>query len=178
MKRVLIASAIIAAFGAAASADARSDGSVTVKPGMWNWKQETHVVGIPIKETNLECLIPEKATITLSELAYDLDEGCRVENVTQVGTGYDFDLVCKGKYPGRADATLRAGEGSMSIRAKGSARVWGIPAGFSMKADATYAGDCPADELARQKQKFAEEQAAEARAQGAPGAKGAGARGG
>jgi hypothetical protein len=166
VKPILIAAAASLAFVAVAGADTRSDGSVSVQPGMWNWKQETHVIGIPIKETNLECLIPEKATITLSELARDLDEGCWVENVVPVTNGYDFDLVCRGKYPGKAKATLRSGPGTMSIRAKGSARVWGVPAGFSMKADATFSGACPADELERQRQKWAEEQAEKARQAG------------
>jgi hypothetical protein len=163
VKRILIASAAALLAVAAASADSRGDGSVTVRPGMWNWNQETSVIGIPIKEKNLECLIPEKATITLSKLAYDLDEGCHVENVVAKSNGYDFDLVCQGKYPGKAAAQLvRTSDRQMSIRAKGSARVWGIPAGFSMKADATYAGECAPEELHRQQQKYAEEQAREA----------------
>lgn len=161
MKPILIASAAVLLIVATAGADSPKDGSVSVTPGMWNWKQETSVIGIPINESNLECLIPEKATITLSELAYDLDEGCTVDNVRPTGTGYDFDLICTGKYPGKAAASLNATPGKMQIRAKGSAKVWGIKAGFSMKADATYKGACAPDELRRQQQKYAEEQARE-----------------
>lgn len=157
--RPLLFCAAALALCAAAGADSRKDGAISVQPGMWNWKQETNVVGMPIKEENLECLIPEKATITLSKLAYDLDEGCTVDNVSPTPDGYAFKLICKGDIPGKADATLSHSQNSMTIRAKGSARVLGIPAGFSMKADATYMGECPADEVARQKEKWLKEQA-------------------
>jgi len=140
----------IAAIAAcAASADTPKDGAVQVKPGKWNWKQETSVVGIPIKEENLECLIPQKATITLSKLANDLDEGCTVDNVAPTSDGYTFKLICKGKTKGKADATLSHTAKSMTIRAKGSAQFLGMPAGFSMKADANYLGECSADEAAK-----------------------------
>jgi hypothetical protein len=165
--RPLLFSAVAAAFVAACSfapsndaqADSRKDGSIQVTPGMWNWKQETNVLGIPIKEDNLECLIPEKAVITLSKLAYDLDEGCTVDNVAEAPAGFTFKLICKGKTKGKADATLTHTDKLMQIRAKGSAEMLGIPAGFSMKADATYVGDCPPEEFARQKEKWAKEEA-------------------
>ncbi len=161
MRPVLLASLAAAALGVAAfagaAADSLKDGQVTVTPGMWSWKQETHVLGFPIKEDNLECLIPEKATITLSKLAYDLDEGCRVDNVMEAPEGYTFKLICTGDIPGKADASLVHSDRMMSIRAKGNAKVLGLPAGFSMQADATYVGDCPPEELARQKAKYAEE---------------------
>lgn len=143
-----------------AIADSIKDGQISVTPGMWNWKQTTNVIGVPIKEENLECLIPEEATISLSKLAYDLDEGCTVDNVLPATGGYNFKLICTGDIPGKADATLTHSDRSMAIRAKGSAKVMGIPAGFSMQADATYMGECPAEEAARQKQKWLEEQAA------------------
>lgn len=155
--RPLFIAAALAVFAASAAADAQKDGQISVTPGMWNWKQETQVIGIPIKEDNLECLIPEKATILLSKLARDLDEGCHVENVVPATGGYNFKLVCTGKIPGKADASLTHTPKSMVIRAKGSAKVMGLPAGFSMQADATYVGDCPPDEFERQKQKYAEE---------------------
>ena len=116
-------------------------------------------IGVPIKEENLECLIPEKATIKLSKLAYDLDEGCSVDNVLPTADGYRFKLICTGKTEGKADATLTHTAKSMQIRAKGSAKLMGIPAGFSMKADATYIGDCSAEEIAKEKQRLAEKQA-------------------
>ena len=147
----------IAAIAAcAASADTPKDGAVQVKPGKWNWKQETSVVGIPIKEENLECLIPQKATITLSKLANDLDEGCTVDNVAPTSDGYTFKLICKGKTKGEADARLSHTELSMTIRAKGSATVGFIPAGFSMKADATYVGECSAEEIAKETKRWNE----------------------
>lgn len=142
-----------------AAADSIKDGQISVTPGMWNWKQTTNVIGVPIEEENLECLIPEEATITLSKLAYDLDEGCTVDNVMPAAAGYSFKLICTGDIPGKADATLTHSDRSMAIRAKGSAKVMGIPAGFSMKADATYVGECSAEDAAKQKQKWLEEQA-------------------
>lgn len=141
----------------AASADTIKDGAIQVKPGKWNWKQETSIVGIPLNEENLECLIPEKARITLSKLAHDLDEGCTVDNVQPAAAGYNFKLICKGKTKGKADASLTHTEKSMTIRAKGSAQFLGLPAGFSMKADATYIGDCTADEIRKETERWKEE---------------------
>lgn len=142
-----------------AQADGLKDGSVAVTPGRWQWKQETSVMGIPINEDNLECLIPEKATIMLSKLAYDLDKGCTVDDVVPAGTGYNFKLICTGKTKGTADATLTHTDKMMQIRAKGQAQMLGMPAGFSMKADATYQGDCTPEEIAHQKEKLEKEQA-------------------
>jgi hypothetical protein len=153
----LVAFAGIAAIAAcAASADTLKDGAIQVKPGKWNWKQETSVLGIPIKEENLECLIPQKARITLSKLAYDLDEGCTVDNVSPTSDGYKFKLICEGKTTGKADATLSHTDLSMTIRAKGSANLGPLPAGFSMKADATYIGECSPDEIAKETKRWHE----------------------
>lgn len=156
----VLALAGIAVFAAcAASADQAKDGSVQVKPGQYNWKQETSIVGVPLKEENLECLIPQKATITLSKLAADLDPGCTVDNVVPTADGYTFKLICKGKTKGKADATLTHTNTSMTIRAKGSAEFLGLPAGFSMKADATYKGECTAEEFAKETERWNKEQA-------------------
>src|SRR5690606_18727342 len=86
----------------AAGADTLKDGAIQVKPGKWKWKQDTSVMAIPLKEENLECLIPEKARITLSKLARDLQEGCTVDNVVPINAGYSFKLICKGKTTGNA----------------------------------------------------------------------------
>lgn len=155
--------AIVAAAAVAgaslAFADTLKDGSVQAKPGMWEWKQETSIYGLfNKKETNLECLIPEKAQITLSKLARDLDKGCGVENVSALDTGYSFVLRCKGKVTGKADASLTSSADRISLQASGSAR-WGVIwAPLSMKANASFKGDCPADELQRQREKFQREQ--------------------
>lgn len=147
--RLVVLAGIIAMAACAAGADQLKDGTVQVTPGRYSWKQETSVVGIPIKEDNIECLIPEKATITLSKLASDLEKGCTVDNVIQTADGYNFKLICTGKTKGKADATLSHTSKSMTIRAKGSAQFLGMPAGFSMKADANYLGECSADEAAK-----------------------------
>lgn len=154
--RLVVFAAVAAMAACAASADTLKDGAIQVKPGKWNWKQETSVLGIPIKEENLECLIPQKARITLSKLAYDLDEGCTVDNVSPTSDGYKFKLICEGKTTGKADATLSHTDLSMTIRAKGSANLGPLPAGFSMKADATYIGECSADEIAKETQRWRE----------------------
>jgi hypothetical protein len=166
MKRLLAAAVAlaalsgVAALASGAQANKLNDASIAVKPGMWEWKQETSILGLfNAKETNLECLIPEKAQITLSRLASDLDEGCRVENVAKAESGYTFKLVCRGDVSGTADSRLTGNDTSMSLRAKGSAR-WGIlVAGLSMKADASYKGECTVEEAARQKAKWEQEQA-------------------
>ena len=62
--RLVVLAGIIAMTACAASADQAKDGSVQVTPGRYSWKQETNIVGIGLKEDNIECLIPEKATIT------------------------------------------------------------------------------------------------------------------
>jgi hypothetical protein len=154
--RLALFAGIAAIAACAASADTLKDGAIEVKPGKWNWKQETSVLGIPIKEENLECLIPQKARITLSKLARDLDEGCTVDNVSPTSDGYKFKLICDGDTTGKADATLSHTEKSMTIRAKGSANLGPIPAGFSMKADATYVGECTPDEVAKETKRWNE----------------------
>lgn len=135
----------------AATADTLKDGTVQVTPGKYQWKQETSLAGIPLKEENLECLIPEEAKITLSKLATDLQKGCTVDNVRAIKGGYLFKLICEGKTTGTADATLIHTDKSMTIHAKGSANIGPIPAGFSMKAQATYVGDCTPEEIAKAK---------------------------
>ncbi|MBI1340262.1 DUF3617 family protein [bacterium] len=156
-----IAALAVATLGLA-SADSVKDGAIAAKPGMWKWEQQTSILGVfNSSETNLECLIPEKAKITLSRLARDLDEGCTVDNVVPTSDGYTFKLICKGDVSGKADARITHVADRLSVRAKGSAR-WGIiVAGLSMSADATFMGDCPADELERQREKWREEQAKE-----------------
>lgn len=157
MKKLLVTASIALFAICAASADTVKDGAISVKPGKWLWKQETNVLAIPIKEENLECLIPEEAKITLSKLARDLEEGCTVDNVRQIQGGYLFKLKCNGKTKGDADATLTHTDSSMSIRAKGSAMLGIIPAGFSMKADATYQGDCSQAEIDKARERYLRE---------------------
>jgi hypothetical protein len=157
MKKLLVMAGVAALAVCGATADTLKDGAVSVKPGKWLWKQETSVVGIGSKEQNLECLIPEEANITLSKLARDLQEGCTVDNVRQISGGYLFKLKCKGKFSGEADATLVHTDNTMKINAKGSVTVGFIPAGFSMKSDATYQGDCSASEIAKAKERYMRE---------------------
>lgn len=156
---IMLAGVVLPALLAAASAEPARDGSIRAKPGMWKWEQETSILGVfNSSETNTECLIPEKAEITLSRLARDLDEECGVDTVAPTTDGYTFRLVCKGDVSGKANARITTSENSMQIRARGSAR-WGlIFAGLSMKADATYMGACPAEEVVRQREKWLKEQ--------------------
>lgn len=154
MKRLLVAASVAMFAVCAAGADTVKDGSVSVMPGRWLWKQETNVMAIPIKEENIECLIPEKANILLSKLASDLEKGCTVDNVRAIPTGYLFKLKCSGKTKGDADATLVHTDKSMTIHAKGSAMLGFIPAGFSMKAEATYMGECTPTEFKKEKDRW------------------------
>jgi len=158
MRLVLFAGvAVIAACTAAA--DTLKDGAIQVKPGKYKWQQETTVIGfINSKEDNLECLIPEKASITMSRLARELDESCTIDKVAPAAGGYTFKLNCKGDIPIKADATVSHTPTSLAIRANGSATVLGVvPASVSAKADATYMGDCTPEEIARETARYAEE---------------------
>lgn len=157
MKKLLVLASVAAFAVCGATADTTKDGAVTVKPGKWLWKQETSIVGFGSKEQNLECLIPEEASITLSKLAYDLEKGCKVDNVRQISGGYLFKLKCSGKYDGDADATLVHTDNTMKINAKGSVKMGPIPLGFSMKSDATYQGDCSAAEVAKAQERYLRE---------------------
>ena len=158
MRFVLIGAAAVFA-ACTAAADTSKDGSIEVKPGRYNWIQETTVIGfINKKEENLECLIPEKAHVTLSKLARDLDESCTVDKVAPAASGFSFKLDCKGDIPIKADATLSHTQTSMTIRANGSATVLGvIPASVSAKADATYVGECTPEEIAKETARWREE---------------------
>jgi uncharacterized protein DUF3617 len=143
-----------------AAADQLSDATVEVKPGQYKWNQETTIIGfINKKEENLECLIPQKAKMTLSQLARDLDESCRVQNVVNTGgTDYSFKLVCKGDIPIKADATLSSATDRLNIRANGSATVVGIiPASVSASAKATYMGECTPEEFAKETERWNKE---------------------
>jgi hypothetical protein len=157
MKKLLLAAGVAMFAVCGAAADTTKDGLVSVKPGRWLWKQETSVLGIGMKEENIECLIPEEAKITLSKLARDLEEGCTVDNVRTIQGGYLFKLKCTGKTKGDADATLVHTDTTMKINAKGSATIGFIPAGFSMKSDAIYQGDCSAAEIAKAKERWLRE---------------------
>lgn len=155
MKKLLLAVGIATFAVCGAAADSTKDGAVSVKPGKWLWKQETSIVGFGSKEENLECLIPEEASITLSKLARDLEKGCGVDNVRQISGGYLFKLKCKGKYDGDADATLVHTSSTMKINAKGSVKMGFVPLGFSMKSEATYQGECSAAEATKAKDRWA-----------------------
>ena len=157
MKKLLVMAAVATLAICAAAADTVKDGVVSVKPGRWLWKQETSVLGIGMKEENVECLIAEEARIMLSKLASDLEKGCSVDNVRPIQGGYLFKLQCTGKTKGNADATIIHSATTMKINAKGSATVGFIPAGFSMKSDAVYQGDCSAAEIAKAKERYLRE---------------------
>lgn len=155
--RLLVTAGVALLAVCAATADTLKDGMVQVTPGKYQWKQETNIMAIPIKEENLECLIPEESKITLSKLARDLEEGCTVDNVRAIKGGFLFKLICKGKTTGTADATLIHTDKSMTINAKGTANVGPIPAGFSMKANATYVGACSPEEAAKARERYLRE---------------------
>ena len=118
MKKLLVMAAVATFAICAAAADTVKDGVVSVKPGRWLWKQETSVLGIGMKEENVECLIAEEARITLSKLASDLEKGCSVDNVRPIQGGYLFKLQCTGKTKGNADATIIHSATTMKINAK------------------------------------------------------------
>ena len=130
-------------------ADTLKDASFDVKPGEYHWQQATSVGGIPVSQDKTQCLKEEKAHMTLSDLARKLEKGCAVDEVTKVKEGYNFKLVCTGKYPGTADAKLTRTDKSFSLEASGSAKLLGIMAPFTAKADASYVGECTADEVAK-----------------------------
>lgn len=148
LKPALFAAAV-AGIAAAAWADTVKDATFKVTPGQYHWVQNTSVAGIPINEDNTECLTGAKANMSLSGLARDLDKACTVDNVAPTADGYTFKLICNGKYPGAADARLVRSDTAMTITGEGSVKLLGIPAGFSVKAAATYVGACTPEQLAR-----------------------------
>jgi hypothetical protein len=151
----LLFAAAIAVVASAAWADTMKDASFKVTPGQYHWVQNSSVAGIPISEDNTECLTPEKANMTLSGLARKLQKTCTVDNVAQTADGYTFKLICAGKYPGTADAKLVKSDKAMGITAEGSAKLLGIPAAFTVKADATFVGACTPEQLAKAAEKAA-----------------------
>lgn len=154
MKPVLFAVAA-AAIATAAYADTMKDATFKVTPGQYHWVQNTSVAGIPINEDNTECLPPEQSNMTLSTLARKLQKTCTVDNVAPTADGYTFKLICAGKYPGTADAKLVKSDKAMGITAEGSAKMFGIPAAFNVKADATFVGACTPEQLAKAAEKAA-----------------------
>jgi hypothetical protein len=165
MKPIMIAAASALLAGALAAGVAFADNTVgepgvVVKSGMWDWRQKTSVLGITVSDKkSKECMIEEEVNMTLADLAYDLDPSCTVNTVTPAAGGYDFKLLCGGEYPGKADANIVHTSQSLAMSAKGSVKWNGIPAGFSWKASATYAGECTPDEYAKQKAKWEAKQA-------------------
>ena len=157
------APAAVIAIAPAASADpvnAAGEGQISVKPGRYSWKQKTEIIGFGSHEDNVECLIPEKATMSLNTLARNLDRGCSVTSASSTPTGYNFKMICTGKIPGTADANVEHTDTSMTITAKGAATVAGVvPAGFSMRADATRVGDCSETELVKARERYARRKA-------------------
>ncbi|MEP7211159.1 MAG: DUF3617 family protein [Alphaproteobacteria bacterium] len=154
MKPLLFAAAF-ALIATAAWADTMKDASFKVTPGQYHWVQNTSVAGIPINEDNTECLTGEQSNMSLSGLAKKLQKTCTVDNVVQTANGYTFKLICAGKYPGTADAKLVKSDKAMGITAEGSAKLLGIPAGFSVKADATFVGACTPEQLEKAAEKAA-----------------------
>ena len=148
MKPVLFAAAI-AAIASAAYADTIKDASFNVKPGQYHWVQNTSVAGIPINKDSKQCVTAEKASMSLSGMARDLDKACTVDNVAKTADGYTFKLICNGKYPGAADARLVKTDKTMAITAEGSAKMLGIPASFTIKADAAFVGACTPEQLTK-----------------------------
>jgi hypothetical protein len=134
---------------AAGWADTIKDASFDVKPGEYHWQQATSVGGIPVNQDKTQCLKEEKAHMTLSDVARRLDKGCAVDDVAKVKGGYAFKLICSGKYPGTADAKLISTDKSFSLEASGSAKLLGMMAPFTAKADASYVGECTPEELAK-----------------------------
>jgi hypothetical protein len=158
MKKLILAAVLAAGCAGVALADTKNP-SVSVSSGVYEWNHETVVSGVPIKERNRECLIPEKTSITLAKLAADLDKSCTVDKVAATQGGYTFKLNCAGRFPGTADATLKSAPNSLSITAKGMARVGGVPSDLTMSATATRVGDCTAEQLAEGRAKLAAEKA-------------------
>jgi Protein of unknown function (DUF3617) len=151
----LLFAAAVAAIASAAYADTMKDASFKVTPGLYHWVQNTSVAGIPINKDSNQCVINEKASMTLSALAKDLDKACTVDNVAPTADGYTFKLICNGKYPGTADAKLVKSDKTMAITAAGSAKMMGIPATFTVKADAAFVGACTPEQVAKATEKAA-----------------------
>lgn len=143
----LIAAALLLALAAPSTASADpspAEARVSVKTGLWEFNQVFNVAGIKKTKVKKRCLNEEKATMTLAEMAHDLNKGCRAERVVAITDGYSFRLVCTGEYTGEANGTLVARQETLGLAGKGSASVIGIPAGFAFDLNARRVGACEA----------------------------------
>ncbi len=121
-----------------------TSGTVSVKPGLWNWSHATELAGFPFTETNTECLPPKNAKISLTDVADALDQNCTVSSVRPVENGYNFSLSCSGEISGRALGRLtRVSDTEVAMDASGMASLAGMEAPFTFRATAKHVGACP-----------------------------------
>lgn len=80
--------------------------TLSVEPGNWVWSATVNMSGIPISQEGTECVRPEEATQSLSELTTGLDDGCAVSDVEQTGNTTRFSVVCQGDIGLEADGRI------------------------------------------------------------------------
>jgi len=122
-------------------------GEVFVEPGLWNWSHQSVLIGIPVTESNTECMPPEMAKMSLNDFAKDLDEGCSVSEDARNGGTIDFTLTCSGKYQGQATGQLtKIDDKNLQMSANGQVSLTlfeqQISGPFQFNASATHQGSC------------------------------------
>lgn len=137
----LAANAVI---GSASITAGTTNGDVSVEPGLWSWSHETMLFEIPINEQNTECLTSEMASMSLDDLAHNLDEGCSVSQKSVKGDVTSFTLSCTGRYSGEATGSLtKLSDQEIKMTANGKVSLTEeISAPFSFNAHAKREGSC------------------------------------
>ncbi len=140
----VFAAALTLAMSAALAAptDNKESHTVQIEPGAWEWTHETMIGPAPITSTEIQCVTPEDATISLQKIADDLSGQCAMADITKTDEGYAFKLNCDGDVKGIANGKLSATSKTVSLTANGAASLYGMMAPFTVKADAKHVGAC------------------------------------
>lgn len=139
---IIAASMMLAMSAALAAPNSQEKHSVEIKPGAWEWTHETMIGPAPISSSEVRCVKPEEAQISLSDIAEDLSGHCAMADVSKIDNGYKFKLNCDGDVKGIANGKLSTTDKTISLSANGAASVYGMMAPFTIKAEAKYVGAC------------------------------------
>ncbi|WP_293612814.1 DUF3617 family protein [Ponticaulis sp.] len=144
MRRTFTLTALIVSGLIAGTAAATEDAEISVAPGLWNWSHSTTLAGVPFSEENTECLPPDMASVSLQEMADDLNQDCVVSDIQPIQAGYSFTLTCTGFYTGEAEGTMtKLSDYQLQMDAEGQVGLAGMEADFSFSARAMRVDECP-----------------------------------
>ncbi len=116
--------------------------ALSIEPGAWEWTHETMIGPAPVKSTEVQCVAPDEATLSLSDIAEDLSAQCSMAEIAKIDQGYSFKLNCAGDIKGIANGKIKASEKTISLSANGAASMFGMTAPFVISAEAKHIGEC------------------------------------